>query len=196
MATAPNTRRKRRSVLESIFSESQPLPLHEYVKLITRGQIDLMVDPTNDVTTTVAAGPIDRKETEQRDYIQTIYVVPEEKPVIHDILQRDPAPINEIVRKLVAHAVRHRSTTLPSSFSRLYDNRRNKSSMSVDNLVDNSDGSTIISGKNENLAGVDHQYMSVLTLGYRQTRNTTQMAPIYGDADVECSHVIIHCVLI
>ena len=174
--TAPNTlgfrKLGKKNVLESVFRDSQPLPLREYVQLITRGQIDLLDDSVRDKMVTEGAWN-DRKEQEQRKYVQSIFVIPESQPVIQDVLHNDPAPINDIVRKLIAHAVRNRCTILP--YTHHPDGHGGSSSGGGDITI----GAT----------AVDSQQMSVLTLGYRQTRNTTQMAPIFGDADVECSHV-------
>ena len=63
--TAPNTLGSRKlgkkNVLESVFRDSQPLPLREYVQLITRGQIDLLDDSVRDKMVTEGAWN-DRKE--------------------------------------------------------------------------------------------------------------------------------------
>ena len=110
MPSAPN-RRKRGNVLDSIFSDSQPLPLNEYVKLITKGQIDLLTSPATETEAKAEAGDEEnRKEQERREYIQSVFIVPEAQPVILDVLQNDPTPINDVVRKFIAHAIRNKST--------------------------------------------------------------------------------------
>ena len=96
MPSAPN-RRKRGNVLDSIFSDSQPLPLNEYVKLITKGQIDLLTSPATETEAKAEAGDEEnRKEQERREYIQSVFIVPEAQPVILDVLQNDPTPINDV----------------------------------------------------------------------------------------------------
>jgi hypothetical protein len=88
-----DTQSKSQNVLRSIFSNV--MKVSDYVLQITSGRLLLAKDGD---------------EEEFLKFLDSLYVVPEESPKQVLAIQKDAAPIKEILQRLISHIVRNQSS--------------------------------------------------------------------------------------